>query len=461
VDQYEVIFVDDCSTDGVYDLLVQACAAASNWRVIRLEENSGSPSEPRNRGVAEARGDYVFFLDSDDEILPDTLRVHLNHAKTTGADVVRGSLIVEERGSRRLMNHLDGWTDSLDRSARISLMIRLQSTTVCSLIRAEVLRRNGIRWRNDLRMGEDTLFLAATLAASKTVEYIDHPTFIYVKTFGATPSSTQSYGDRELRDHLTVWREATGLLSTVGVDYISLRLQVGLQAAIRAMIFFNRGDISDETLAALSDFLCARWETISAFNFAPRVKELVLHLIGRDYGAFRADCRPRLLIAGFDLKFLDGLIPALSRRFDVRIDLWTGHNAHDEAASRAALKWAELIWCEWLLGNAVWYAKHKTSQQRMIVRLHRFELGRDFGDSINMQNVDAVVAVSTLFLERVLERFPHLPREKARLLHNYIDTRAYRRCDNPDRRFRLGMVGILPARKGLASALSVLGKLRE
>ncbi|OZO45602.1 glycosyl transferase, partial [Pseudomonas fluorescens] len=139
-----------------------------------------------------------------------------------------------------------------------------------------------------------------------------------------------------------------------------------------------------------------------------------------------------------------GLLDQLSPFYDIRVDEWKGHDAHDPAASQAALDWAELIWCEWLLGNAVWYAQRRRSDQILIARMHRFELGRDFGERMAIENVNAVVAVSTLFFERLLERFPSIPRPKARLLPNYIDTKAYT-CDfNPERRFTLGVIGILP-----------------
>ncbi|MEU5589279.1 glycosyltransferase family 2 protein, partial [Streptomyces chrestomyceticus] len=63
----EVVIVDDCSTDGSFAV---AQGLARRWpgrvRAFRLEENSGAGGEPRNRGVREAVGRYVMFLDSDD-----------------------------------------------------------------------------------------------------------------------------------------------------------------------------------------------------------------------------------------------------------------------------------------------------------------------------------------------------------------------------------------------------------
>lgn len=459
--QYEIIFVDDRSSDGTFEFLEAQCAVEPNWQVLRLEANTGSPSEPRNRGVMQAQGEFVFFLDCDDEIFPDTLRVHLDHAMRTGADIVRGYLIAENGPSRIPMNRVEGWSPDLSKKERIEKIIASQSTIPCSLIRVELLKKEGITWRSDLRMGEDTLFLTAVMASAENIEYLEHPTYIYVKSASFTPSSTQSYGNRELRDHLTVWRGVTEALRPLGVDYVSLRLQIGLQAALQALIFLNRGDVDPDTQRDFAAFLREHRESIKKFRYSQRLQEIISVAEKEDPVAFRLACRPRLLIAGYDLKFITGLLPQLEFFYDVRLDVWQGHEHHDAAASQAALDWAELIWCEWLLGNAVWYSRNKKPSQKLIVRMHRFELGRDFGDNLEIANVDAVVTVSTLFLERLLERFPSIPRKKARLQHNYVEVAAYARTESPDRHFRLAMIGILPSRKGLLRALSILSTLRR
>lgn len=459
--QYEIIFVDDCSGDGTFEFLEAQCTVVPNWQVLRLEANTGSPSEPRNRGVMQARGEFVFFLDCDDEIFPDTLRVHLDHAMRTRADIVRGYLIAENGPSRIPMNRVEDWSPDLSKKQRIEKIISLQSTTNSSLIRVKLLQENGIRWRDDLRMGEDTLFLTAVLAVAESIEYLEHPTFVYVKSASFTPSSTQSYGNRELRDHLAVWRGVIEELRPFGVDYVSLRLQVGLQTSLQALIFLNRGDIDPETCRDFSAFLREHSESIRKFRYSQRLQGIISIAEKGDLDAFRLACRPRLLIAGYDLKFIVGLLPQLELFYEVRFDVWQGHDDHDVSASQTALDWAELIWCEWLLGNAVWYSRNKKPYQKLIIRMHRFELGRDFGDLLEIANVDAVVAVSTLFFERLLERFPSIPRKKARLQHNYVEVAAYARTEDPDQRFRLAMIGILPSRKGFLRALSILSTLRQ
>ncbi|MBC7153716.1 MAG: glycosyltransferase [Rhodobacteraceae bacterium] len=458
---HEVIFVDDCSTDGTHALLVQECSAEANWRVLRLDRNSGSPSAPRNRGVAEARGEYVLFLDCDDEILPDTLEKHHAHARQTTADIVRGHLIVESGARRVVMNRLAPWPVDMPKADRISAMIAGQSTTVYSMIRTDLLRRNRIEWRDDLRMGEDTLYLIEVLIAAERIEYIDHPTGIYVKNPSLTPSSTQSYGDRELRDHLTVWNSAVSSLSAIGIDYVALRLQVGLQTALKSMVFVNRGDISPTTFQLFSTFVNAHWGAIAAYRLSRRFRDILDAVQSGNWALFCALCRPRLLIAGHDLKFIAPILPLLEKTFDIRRDEWSGHDVHDEPASKAHLEWAEFIWCEWMLGNAVWYSQNKRADQKLVIRVHRAELGVDFGDRIAVDKVDAMVAVSALFVERLLERFPGIPRHKARLIHNFVDTARYRQCTAPERRFNLAMIGYLPERKRLDRALTILAELRK
>src|SRR5690606_15483384 len=113
-------------------------------------------------------------------------------------------------------------------------------------------------------------------------------------------------------------------------------------------------------------------------------------------------------------------VPELSHFFDIRLDEWKGHASHDEKKSRECLEWAEYIWCEWLLGNVEWYAANKKPNQKLVVRLHRMELARNHGEVFNVDAVDAVVAVSPFFFERMLERFPNIPRYKARLIYNYV-----------------------------------------
>lgn len=454
----EVIFVDDCSSDGTFAFLEVESARHPNWRVLRTQRNSGSPSQPRNLGIQAARGDYVFFLDCDDRILEDTLSVHHAHAVANDCCVVRGYLFVDDGKSLVEMNRLADFADARNNKQRIEQIIRRQSTTVPSLIKRDLLQRNGIAWNESLRMGEDTVFLIDVLTACDRIGYVDHPAFVYNKAVSRVASSTRTYGARELNNHLEVWTTAERKLAHLGLSYVEMRFQVGLQTVLQALIRYCRGDIDKALFARFSDFVAAHWAVVSTYRLNARLSVLLTLLKANDYDGFFDEAKPRLLVAGYDLKFIEKILPVLSRRFQIRVDEWTGHKAHDVAASRDALDWAEIIFCEWLLGNAVWYSHNKRRDQRMVVRAHRFELSRQFGHLVEDDNVDVYIAVSVLYVERLVEIF-NLDRTKVRLLPNYVDSEGYLSNSDPARVFNLALVGSLPSRKGLMKALELLREL--
>ena len=69
---WELVAVDDCSTDGSYELLVRWAREDDRIRVLRTAENGG-PGAARNLALGEAQGEFVAYLDCDDEFYPDYL----------------------------------------------------------------------------------------------------------------------------------------------------------------------------------------------------------------------------------------------------------------------------------------------------------------------------------------------------------------------------------------------------
>lgn len=83
---WELIVVNDGSTDGSLDILKRF--ADADPRIMLLDQPNKGVSAARNNGLSVARGKYIYFLDSDDEIVPDTLKMCIEYCDANLLDVI-------------------------------------------------------------------------------------------------------------------------------------------------------------------------------------------------------------------------------------------------------------------------------------------------------------------------------------------------------------------------------------
>ncbi|MGJ6961109.1 glycosyltransferase family 2 protein [Streptosporangium sp. G11] len=115
-EDYEVIFADDGSDDGIQQRLDTLAAVRSNVRVLHLER-TGSPMRGRNVALMVARGEYVYLLDQTDRLERAALERMYLRAVRTGADILLGRLISDQKPSSTVFDadreHADIVTDRL------------------------------------------------------------------------------------------------------------------------------------------------------------------------------------------------------------------------------------------------------------------------------------------------------------------------------------------------------------
>lgn len=91
-EECEVLLVDDCGTDGSAEIAAAYSARHPHIRVLRREKNSGL-SAARNTGLAAARGEYVWFLDSDDLPEPEAVMELAHDARAQALDVAKARFV--------------------------------------------------------------------------------------------------------------------------------------------------------------------------------------------------------------------------------------------------------------------------------------------------------------------------------------------------------------------------------
>ncbi|MDR4532968.1 glycosyltransferase [Glutamicibacter sp. PS] len=162
--RYEVIAVNDGSTDYGNEILDVYAKRNCNFRVIH-QENSGWPGKPRNVGIENARGRYVFFCDADDRLGEQALRRMTDYAVAHDVDVLVPKMV--GLGGRRVQASLFAKTQ-LD----TSLEFILASLSPQKMIKKSLLETAGIRFREDKVRLEDGMAMVQAYVAAKRISIL-------------------------------------------------------------------------------------------------------------------------------------------------------------------------------------------------------------------------------------------------------------------------------------------------
>ena len=174
--EYEIILVDDGSTDGTSERLDEVAAATPNVRVIHLDP-SGAPGRPRNVGLDAARGRYVFFVDSDDEIAATALERMSGEADRHGSDIVLG-----KHASASLPRGQAMFGRDRSRMTLASTPALLDGSLAPNkLFRTKFLRDAGIRFPEGWRLMEDQYVVLRAYARAKRITVLADQTYYYFR----------------------------------------------------------------------------------------------------------------------------------------------------------------------------------------------------------------------------------------------------------------------------------------
>lgn len=171
--QYEVIAVDDGSTDDSGEILDEYADRYPQFRVTH-QENSGWPGMPRNRGLDMARGTYVFFADSDDSFSNESLELMTRHADELGSDVVLpqhegvGGRWVDTKFFRKHHGNVDVETVGLSLAPQ-------------KMFRREMLEQHQIRFPEGKVRLEDGMFVMRAYYAAETITVLSDIVYYYLR----------------------------------------------------------------------------------------------------------------------------------------------------------------------------------------------------------------------------------------------------------------------------------------
>ncbi len=222
---FELICINDVSPDGSQAIISEY--QIRDPRIVSLinEINIGHGAS-RNKGVQAAGGAYIFHIDPDDTIPPDALETLYRQAMEHGSDLVRGSYLRSQfhHGSSHYkpeIRHPLGHKKSLVnvRVADVPELLKTPEGHWACLYRAESARR--VPYPEDLKMGQDSIFLCTILPAADSITIISHVVYNYLMN---SQSAMNVFSFRKYMDVLEWRRRAFHVLNDSGLRELGVRL---------------------------------------------------------------------------------------------------------------------------------------------------------------------------------------------------------------------------------------------
>lgn len=168
---FECIVVDDGSTDKTADIVESM--ADSRVRLLKIP-NSGGPARPRNVGIDNASGDFIFLFDADDVMRPDKLELSVNafNQHPTGDVLFTNYNSIDEDGNILNNNYLEDY-DSLwsllvdskkeetliDKNVLYPSLVKINFVGASSVALRRCALTSSDRFNECLRNSDDRLFL--------------------------------------------------------------------------------------------------------------------------------------------------------------------------------------------------------------------------------------------------------------------------------------------------------------
>ena len=172
--EYEVIVVDDCSTDNTLSVLNEYASKHSNMVVLHQEVNRRQDAA-RNRGIDVAKGEYIAFCDADDTIVTTGVMNALQAVEKSKADICYFDFEYEQpRGEWNLFRMPKETCNTLMSSTEY-----LEEYYTCwynapwrCLYRREFLQSTGIRFVESVRW-EDCDWTVRVYSKAKTIQFVN------------------------------------------------------------------------------------------------------------------------------------------------------------------------------------------------------------------------------------------------------------------------------------------------
>ncbi len=192
-DEYEIICVNDGSTDGSAEILHKYASEYDNLVVI--DKENGGVSSARNAGIDVAKGKYIWFFDSDDVLKSNSLSDLKSIIIENNFDRIRVGLFVFSGDVSNYINDIELKTNSNAVDAYVW----------SSLLSLSFIRKHNCRFNTDLAYSEDGVFVFETNIHLPTIFVVDKPLYLYRQRENSAMTSFDAAANKKkIKSHFIV-----------------------------------------------------------------------------------------------------------------------------------------------------------------------------------------------------------------------------------------------------------------
>ena len=199
-EEYEVICVDDCSKDNTIEVIEQYQARYSNVRLVRHEVNQ-TAGGARNTGIREAKGEYLWFVDPDDAILPNVLKTISDKIATSKVEILFFNYQMQKESGEVVESRYTLFEGELSGQEYVTQYLKGRLSTYCNIyscvFKREFIQENRIEYPK-LRAGQDVLFIWKSILSCKRCAIIDKVCYSYIRRSDSITGSKGKFTARAI-----------------------------------------------------------------------------------------------------------------------------------------------------------------------------------------------------------------------------------------------------------------------
>lgn len=236
--EFELLLIDDGSPDNSGYICDQY--AISDKRVKVFHQKNSGVSSARNKGLENAKGRYIQFIDSDDYIENNMFELMLNKALQDDDDIVICDFYNQWKFVKKATNELLDINSSFTSDLIIS---NITPSFWNKLIKRKLFVENKINFHEGLTLGEDYLLMIKLSLFSNRVSKLDIPLYHYVKTNSS--SSTNSFSMKHVDDTVKAFELMIAFFSELKINNIQIEqtILIGKLRKKLALILNTKGDV--------------------------------------------------------------------------------------------------------------------------------------------------------------------------------------------------------------------------